>query len=73
MKKEDDSADEDIDIEKVLAETKPNLEIAEAGEENHNKKSKKKPSKKKTETKKEVKEETVSEKTDDAKSDSEGE
>ncbi len=55
MKKEDDTADEDIDIEKVLAETKPNLEIAEAGEENHNKKGKKKPSKKKnTEIKKEV-------------------
>lgn len=54
--KKDDSADEDIDLEKVLAETKPNLEIAEAGEENHSKKPKRKTSKKKVEPKKEVKE-----------------
>ena len=51
--KKDDAQDEDIDIEKVLAETKPNLEIAEAGEENRSKKpNKKKPAKKKPEVKK---------------------
>ena len=61
MKKEDSSADEDIDLEKVLAETKPNLEIAEAGEEHHSKKGKKKPAKKKVEPKKENKEEVASE------------
>ncbi len=61
--KKDDSQDEDIDIEKVLAETKPNLEIAEAGEENHTKKqNKKKSSKKKPESKKENKEEKQVEK-----------
>ena len=51
MKKEEESSEEEqIDIEKVLAETKPNLEIAEAGEENKNKKpAKKKPAKKKVE------------------------
>ena len=55
--KKEDVQEEDIDIEKVLAETKPNLEIAEAGEENRNKKpSKKKSSKKKTDAKKENKE-----------------
>ena len=58
--KKDDSQDEDIDIEKVLAETKPNLEIAEAGEENRSKKpNKKKPAKKKSEVKKENKEESA--------------
>ena len=58
--KKDDSQDEDIDIEKVLAETKPNLEIAEAGEENRSKKpNKKKPAKKKPEVKKENKEESA--------------
>lgn len=71
MKKEDDSADEDIDLEKVLAETKPNLEIAEAGEENHNKKAKKRTTKKKVEPKKEVAVEA--EKAEEPKSDSEGE
>lgn len=56
--KKDDSQDEDIDLEKVLAETKPNLEIAEAGEENRvRKNAKKKPAKKKVDTKKEKKEE----------------
>ena len=56
--KKDDEQDEDIDIEKALAETKPNLEIAEAGEENRSKKtSKKKSAKKKPEVKKEAKEE----------------
>ena len=53
MKKEEEN-DEDIDIEKVLAETKPNLEIAEAGEETKVKKTaKKKTAKKKVETKSE--------------------
>ena len=56
--KKDDSQDEDIDLEKVLAETKPNLEIAEAGEENRvRKNAKKKPAKKKVDAKKEKKEE----------------
>lgn len=63
MKKEDESSDEEIDIEKVLAETKPNLEIAEAGEENKQKKpAKKKPAKKKVEKTEEKKEENKEEK-----------
>ncbi len=62
--KKDDVQDEDIDLEKVLAETKPNLEIAEAGEENRSKKpSKKKPAKKKVEPKKEKKEEVTTQTT----------
>ena len=62
--KKDDVQDEDIDLEKVLAETKPNLEIAEAGEENRSKKpSKKKPAKKKAEPKKEKKEEVTTQTT----------
>ena len=62
--KKDDIQDEDIDLEKVLAETKPNLEIAEAGEENRSKKpSKKKPAKKKAEPKKEKKEEVTTQTT----------
>ena len=65
--KKDDAQDEDIDIEKVLAETKPNLEIAEAGEENRSKKpNKKKPAKKKPEVKKENKEESAETKTETA-------
>ncbi len=61
--KKDEPQDEDIDIEKVLAETKPNLEIAEAGEESRKKPAKKKPAKKKPEVKKESKEaETTEEK-----------
>ena len=56
--KKEDVQEEEIDIEKALAETRPNLEIAEAGEENRNKKTaKKKSAKKKVEAKKEVKEE----------------
>ena len=55
MKKAED--DEDIDLEKALTETKPNLEIAEAGEEVRSKNQKRKSSKKKTDAKKEVKEE----------------
>lgn len=76
--KKEDVQEEDIDIEKVLAETKPNLEIAEAGEENRNKKpSKKKSSKKKTDAKKEnkEKEEVAAETavTDEKKDNKEGE
>ena len=76
--KKEDVQEEDIDIEKVLAETKPNLEIAEAGEENRNKKpSKKKSSKKKTDAKKEnkEKEEVAAEAavTDEKKDNKEGE
>lgn len=62
MKKEVEN-DEDIDLEKVLAETKPNLEIAEAGEESKSK-PRKKTSKKKPESKKEVKEEAKETKTE---------
>ena len=58
--KKDEEVEEDIDLEKVLAETKPNLEIAEGGEENRANKPKKKPAKKKTEVKKE---ETTTEET----------
>ena len=59
--KKDEPQDEDIDIEKVLAETKPNLEIAEAGEESRKKPAKKKPSKKKPEVKKESNETEITE------------
>ncbi len=62
LKKEENAEEEDIDLEKVLAETKPNLEIAEAGEENKTKKNgKKKPAKKKSEPKKEEKSEVKAE------------
>lgn len=76
--KKDDEQDEDIDIEKALAETKPNLEIAEAGEENRSKKtSKKKSAKKKPEVKKEAKEEkkeeTSAEVVSDEKNEDKGE
>ena len=68
MQKED-VQDEDIDIEKLLAETKPNLEVAEAGEENRNKRNgKKKPVKKKPDVKKEKKD-TAAEKTENAEED----
>ena len=53
----DNSDDEDIDLEKALTETKPNIEIAEAGEEHPIKKGKKKSSRKKMEEKKENSEE----------------
>ena len=82
MKKEE-VEEEDIDLEKALTETKPNLEIAEAGEENRSNKAKKKPAKKKVESKKEVKEESAEEvasetvetaaSTEDADSDKKGE
>lgn len=70
MQKEETSEDEDIDLEKALAETKPNLEIAEGVEDRHNKKGKKKPAKKKVETKKE--ENTTAENTE-TKSETKGE
>ena len=63
--KKDEEVEEDIDLEKALTETKPNLEIAEGGEETHANKAKKKTTKKKVETKKEVKEEPVAEKTEE--------
>lgn len=72
--KKDEEQDEDIDIEKVLAETKPNLEIAEAGEENLKKNTRKKPSKKKTEKKENKSEVTKEEKvSNETKSEEEGE
>ena len=64
--------EEEIDLEKALAETRPNLEIAEAGEERQNKKGKRKPAKKKPEPKKdEAKTEVVE--AQETKSESEGE
>ncbi len=72
LKKEETVEEEDIDLEKVLAETKPNIEIAEAGEEHKSKKpAKKKPAKKKVETKKEEKIEQTNK--EETKSESEGE
>lgn len=73
MKKDEEVEEEHIDLEKALTETKPNLEIAEGGEENHANKAKKKPAKKKTETKKEVKEEPAEEKAEDTDTDKKGE
>ena len=63
MKKEEVVEDEEIDLEKALAETKPNLEIAEAGEEKRSKKpARKKPApKKKVEAKAETKEDAPAE------------
>lgn len=73
MKKAEE-VEEDIDLEKVLAETKPNLEIAEGGEETHANKTKKKTTKKKAEPKKEAKEETAEVKTEEeANTDKKGE
>lgn len=72
LKKEETVEEEDIDLEKVLAETKPNIEIAEAGEEHKSKKpAKKKPAKKKVETKKEEKIEQTNK--EETKTESEGE
>ncbi len=74
MKKEEGQEEENIDIEKVLAETKPNLEIAEAGEENKSKKpAKKKPAKKKVEKTEDKKENKLEEKIEDKKEDKKGE
>ena len=72
MKKDEDEADEEIDLEKALAETKPNLEIAEAGEERKTAKGRKKPAKK-TVKKEEVKTETTEAKVEETKSESKGE
>lgn len=67
----EDNADEDIDLEKVLAETKPSLDIAEAGEERQNKNKKRKTVRKKVEKKEETTTETA--KKEDTKTDKEGE
>ncbi len=72
MQKDNSSEDEDIDLEKALTETKPNIEIAEAGEEHPNKKGKKKPLRKKPENKKDE-EETQPEVKAETKSEEEGE
>ena len=70
----DNSDEEEIDLEKALAETKPNLEIAEAGEERQNKKGKRKPAKRKTETKKEeTKTEEVKAEAEETNSENKGE
>ena len=71
--KKDDEVEEEIDLEKALAETKPNLEIAEAGEERKVVKGRKKPAKKPAK-KEELKAETTTEvKTEETKSEVEGE
>ncbi len=72
MKKDEDEAEEEIDLEKALAETKPNLEIAEAGEERKTAKGRKKPAKKPAK-KEEVKAEKVEVKTEETKVESKGE
>ena len=70
MQKNEEEEDEKVDLESLLTEAKPSLELAEAGEEVKKKKPKKKPVKKvekaeKAEEKKEeVKEEKVEEKKD---------
>lgn len=65
MKKENDEQEEQVDLESLLTEAKPSLELAEAGEEvkKVNKKPKKKPAKKveKTEKVEESKEENKEE------------
>ena len=65
MKKESDEQEEQVDLESLLTEAKPSLELAEAGEEvkKVNKKPKKKPAKKveKTEKVEESKEENKEE------------
>lgn len=72
MKKDEDEAEEEIDLEKALAETKPNLEIAEAGEERKTAKGRKKPAKKPAK-KEEVKAETAEVKVEETKVESKGE
>ncbi len=70
MQKNEEEEDEKVDLESLLTEAKPSLELAEAGEEVKKKKPKKKPAKKvekieKSEEKKEeVKEEKVEENKD---------
>ena len=83
MKKdENESEDEKVDLESLLTEAKPSLELAEAGEEvkKTNKKPKKKPTQKKekveakeekAEAKAETSEEVKEEKTETAKTDAE--
>ena len=83
MKKdENESEDEKVDLESLLTEAKPSLELAEAGEEvrKTNKKPKKKPAQKKekvetkeekAEAKAETSEEVKEEKTETAKTDAE--
>ena len=61
---------EEIDLEKALTEIKPNLEIAEGGEERQKKPNKKRPLKKKVEPKKDGEEVNNKKET---KSESEGE
>lgn len=71
MQKNEEEEDEKVDLESLLTEAKPSLELAEAGEEVKKKKPKKKPAKKvektekveenKEETKEDVKEEKVEE------------
>lgn len=74
LKKDETAEEEDIDLEKVLAETKPNIEIAEAGEEHKTKKpAKKKPAKKKVEAKKEEKPAQEQASKEETKTESEGE
>lgn len=74
MQKNEEEEDEKVDLESLLTEAKPSLELAEAGEEVKKKKPKKKPAKKvektekvedsKEEKKEEVKEEKVEESKD---------
>ena len=74
MQKNEEEEDEKVDLESLLTEAKPSLELAEAGEEVKKKKPKKKPAKKvektekveenKEEKKEEVKEEKVKESKD---------
>lgn len=74
MQKNEEEDDEKVDLESLLTEAKPSLELAEAGEEVKKKKPKKKPAKKvektekvedsKEEKKEEVKEEKVEESKD---------
>ncbi len=74
MQKNEEEEDEKVDLESLLTEAKPSLELAEAGEEVKKKKPKKKPAKKvektekvedsKEEKKEEVKEEKVEENKD---------
>ena len=81
-KDENESEDEKVDLESLLTEAKPSLELAEAGEEvkKTNKKPKKKPAQKKekveakeekAEAKAETSEEVKEEKTETAKTDAE--
>ena len=69
MQKEE-TEEEEIDLEKALTEIKPNLEIAEGGEERQKKPNKKRPLKKKVEPKKDGEEVNNKKET---KSESEGE